>query len=149
MLLDIVSTGADWVSLCAVRAQDTGVAAIQTREGVGVTAVLLQTSAVENVVWHVGLVPDIAPEESSSNSLASTRGVVQASGDLGASTRSSKHIADDPGALREAVEDEVRAGALLLELSDQGLTVADSVTDLNAVVTTLGEHDLEKVAGLA
>jgi hypothetical protein len=66
VLLDIVAVGADWVSLSAVRAEDRCVL-VEARKGVGAAAVLLQTSTVEDVVWLVGLVHDIAPEESSSN----------------------------------------------------------------------------------
>jgi hypothetical protein len=66
VLADIVALGADWVSLSAVRAED-GCVAVQARERVGAAAALLQTGAVEDVVWLVGLVHDIAPEESSSN----------------------------------------------------------------------------------
>jgi hypothetical protein len=66
VLADIVAVSANWVSLSAVRAQDRCVA-VQACEGVGAAAVLLQTRAVEDVVWLVGYMHDIAPEESSSN----------------------------------------------------------------------------------
>jgi hypothetical protein len=66
VLADIVALGADRVSLGAVRAQDRCVL-VQAREGVSAAAVLLQTSAVEDVVWLVSHVHNIAPEESSSN----------------------------------------------------------------------------------
>jgi hypothetical protein len=82
-------------------------------------------------------------------SFASRGGVVQTGGDLGASTRSTKDISGNPGALRVAVEDEVRARALLVESSDLGETVADSLTNLLAVVATLRERNLDEVAGLA
>jgi hypothetical protein len=84
-------------------------------------------------------------------SIARSRGVVKAGGDLGASTRSTKDISGNPGALGEAVEDEVRARALLVESSDLGLTVADSLSDLSAEVAVHHslEHNLDEVAGLA
>jgi len=66
VLADIVAVGADWVTLGAVRAQD-GCVAVQARERVGAAAALLQTGAVKDVVWLVGLVHNIAPEQSSSN----------------------------------------------------------------------------------
>jgi hypothetical protein len=66
VLADIVALGADGVSVSAVRAQD-GCVAVQARERVGAAAVLLHTGTVEDVVRLVGLVHDIAPEESSSN----------------------------------------------------------------------------------
>ena len=82
-------------------------------------------------------------------SITRSRGRVQPSGELGASTRSSKDISGNPGALREAVEDDVRARALLVKSSDLGLTVADSVANLRAEVAVLREHNLNVVAGLA
>jgi hypothetical protein len=84
-------------------------------------------------------------------SITRSRGVVQTGGDLGASTRSTKNISGNPGALREAVEDEVRARALLVESSDLGLTVADSRSNLSAEVAVHHslEHNLDEVTGLA
>jgi len=84
-------------------------------------------------------------------SITRSRGAVQTSGDLGASTGSSKDISGNPGALREAVEDDVRARALLVEGSDLGLAVADSSTNLGAEVAVHHslEYDLDEVAGLA
>lgn len=84
-------------------------------------------------------------------SITRSRGIVQTSGDLGASTRSTKDISGNPGTLREAVEDEVRARALLVESSDLGLTVADSLSNLSAEVAVHHglEHNLNEVAGLA
>jgi hypothetical protein len=80
-----------------------------------------------------------------------SRVAVQTGGDLGASTRSSKDISGDPGALREAVEDDVRARALLVESNDLGLTVADTSTNLSAEVAVHHglELNLDEVAGLA
>lgn len=84
-------------------------------------------------------------------SITRGRGVVQTGGDLGASTRSSKNISGNPGALREAVEDDVRARALLVESGDLSLTVADSRTNLSAEVAVHHslEHDLDEVTRLA
>ena len=82
-------------------------------------------------------------------SVTRSRGRVETSGDLRASTRSSKDISHDPGTLREAIEDEVRARALLVESSDLVKTVADSLANLFAVVAAVREHDLNVVAGLA
>jgi hypothetical protein len=84
-------------------------------------------------------------------SITRSRGVVQAGGDLGASTRSTKDISGNPGALREAVKDEVGARALLVESSDLGLTVADSISNLGAEVAVdhSPEHNLDEVTGLA
>lgn len=84
-------------------------------------------------------------------SITRSRGVVQTGGDLGASSRSSKNISGNPGALREAVEDEVRARALLVESDNLGLTVADSLSNLGAEVAVYHslEHNLDEVAGLA
>jgi len=150
VLLDVVAVGADGVALGAVRAQDVRVA-VQALEGVGATAVLLEIGAIEDVVWLVGPVHDIAPDESSSNSIARGRSAVQAGGDLGASTGSSKDIAHDPGALREAVEDELRARALLVEVDDLTLAVGNASCDLGAVVAVLHgvEDNLDEIAGLA
>jgi hypothetical protein len=84
-------------------------------------------------------------------SFTRTRGAVQTGGDLGASTRSSKDISSNPGALGEAVEDDVRARALLVESSDLGLTVADSRLNLGAEVAVHHslKHNLDEVASLA
>jgi hypothetical protein len=84
-------------------------------------------------------------------SITRSRGVVQTRGNLGASTRSTEDISGNPGTLREAVEDEVRARALLVESSDLGLTVADSLSNLGAEVAVHHslEHNLDEVAGLA
>jgi hypothetical protein len=84
-------------------------------------------------------------------SITRSRGGVQAGGELGASTRSSKDISGDPGALGEAVEDKVSARALLVEGGDLGLTVADSLSNLIAEVAVVisREHNLDEVAGLA
>jgi len=68
---------------------------------------------------------------------------------LGASTRSSKDISGNPGTLRVAIEDEVRARALLVESSDLGYTAADSIANLWAVVAALWKLNLNVVAGLA
>lgn len=78
-----------------------------------------------------------------------SRGRVKTGGELGASTRSSKDITHDPGTLRVAIEDKVRARALLVESRDLGLTVADSIGNLWAVVAAIGEDNLDVVAGLA
>jgi hypothetical protein len=43
----------------------------------------------------------------------------------------------------------VRARALLVESSDLGQTVADSLANLFAVVAAIREHNLNVVAGLA
>jgi hypothetical protein len=84
-------------------------------------------------------------------SITRSRGVVQTGGDLGASTRSTKDISSDPCALGEAVQDDMRARALLVESSDLGLTVADSLSNLTAEVAVHHslEHNLNEVAGLA
>jgi hypothetical protein len=84
-------------------------------------------------------------------SITRSRGAVQTSGDLGASTGSSKDIAGDPGTLREAVEDEVRARALLVESLDLGLAVANTGANLGAEVAVHHslEDNLDEVAGLA
>ena len=82
-------------------------------------------------------------------SITRSRGRIQTSGDLGAATRSSKGISHNPGALRVAVEDEVRARALLVESSDLGQTVADTLANLFAVVAAVREYNLNVVAGLA
>lgn len=84
-------------------------------------------------------------------SITRSRGAVQTGGDLGASTRSSKDISSNPGALREAVEDDVRARALLVEVDDLALTVANARADLGAEVAVHHglELNLDEVAGLA
>ena len=82
-------------------------------------------------------------------SITRSRGRIQTSGDLGAATRSSKGISHNPGALRVAVEDEVRARALLVEIGNLAQTVADSIANLRAVVAALRERNLNVVAGLA
>jgi hypothetical protein len=84
-------------------------------------------------------------------SITRSRGAVQTGGDLGASTRSGKDVAGNPGTLGEAIEDDVRARALLVELGDLALTVGDSGLDLSAEVAVLHgvEDNLNEVAGLA
>ena len=82
-------------------------------------------------------------------SITRSRGRVETSGELGASTRSSKDISHNPGTLRVAIEDEVRARALLVESSDLGQTVADTLANLFAVVAAVREYNLNVVAGLA
>lgn len=66
MVGDDTATGADWVSSCAVRAEDRRVA-IKTCEVLGTTGVLLLVSAVKDVVWLVGSVHNVTPEKGSSN----------------------------------------------------------------------------------
>lgn len=157
MHVDVVAVGADWVTLLAVRAQLVGVACVQACEGVSAAAVLLESGALRedlvdtDVVWLVGLVHDIAEDESSSNGTTRSSGTVQTGSDLGTSTRSSKDISSDPGTLGEAVEDDVRARALLVELRDLEHAVLHTRLNLGAEVAVLhrSEYNIDVVAGLA
>jgi hypothetical protein len=66
VVINVVASGADWVTSSAVRAEDWGVA-VQACEVLSGAAVLSQTGSVEHVVGLVGGVLDIAPEESGSD----------------------------------------------------------------------------------
>jgi hypothetical protein len=145
-----VSSGANWVSACAVVAEN-GSVAVEEREVCGTARVGLLVGAIEDVVGLVGSVHDVAPEESGSDGLAGGRGVVDTGGDLGATTRSTENVADNVSTLRVAVDYDVGARALLVESGDLSDTVACTLSDLSAVVGSESDIvlDLDVVAGLA
>jgi hypothetical protein len=82
---------------------------------------------------------------------ASGRGAVKTVGDESASTGSTKGISNNVSTLRVTVDNNVSARALGVEGSDLRLTVAGTLSELSAVVSTLGnvELDVDVVAGLA
>lgn len=83
--------------------------------------------------------------------LAGGRSAVQAVGHKRAATRSTKHITDDVCALGVAIDDNVRARALLLERSNLRDAVAGALCNLGAVVSAERdvELDVHVVASLA
>lgn len=82
---------------------------------------------------------------------ASSRVVVEAGRDEGAATGSTKDITSNMGTLRVAVDNDVSARALGVQGSNLRDTVAGTLSDLGAVVSTEGdiELDIDVVAGLA
>lgn len=84
-------------------------------------------------------------------SFAGSRVAVKASGDESAATRSTKDITNNVGTLRVAVDNDVSARALGVVGSDLRDTVAGTLSNLGAVVSTKGdiELDVHVVARLA
>jgi hypothetical protein len=66
VLVDVLATGADWVTSSAVRAEYRGVA-VQAGKVFSVARSRALVGTIENIVRLVGSMPDITPEESSGN----------------------------------------------------------------------------------
>lgn len=162
-----IATSADWVTSGTVGAKYRGVA-VETGKVIGAAGVLLLVGSVKNVVGLVGSVHDITPDEGGANcnmsvsslsmwpevsltSLAGGRLAIKTSGHESAATGSTKYVTNNVSALRVAVDYNVGAWALLVEGSDLRDTVAGTLSNLSAVVTTESdvELDVDEVARLA
>lgn len=63
MVSDDVAASADWITGSTVRAEDTSVA-VEAGEVISAAAVGLLARTIKNIVWLVGSVHHVTPEES-------------------------------------------------------------------------------------